>query len=233
MTFAADPPFPWRPGEHVAVIGDTGTGKTFLISRALLRMRLYVVVLKLKSDDNEATKWAGFHRIRKAKGMDNERYNRFLLDPVYREQAIEGWRMSERVWRQKGWTVVYDEEWLAEKIGLTDQIERLLTQSRSLNVSVVSGFQRPVGNSRFAISQSTHVFCFRVEGRDAKTVAEATTPRMLPVLESLTGRQFAYYNRATRFVGIGTAQSLGSILVAPGELARSSQKAIDTAPATV
>lgn len=226
------PPFAWRPGEHVAVIGDTGTGKTFLIARGLLPMRTYVVVLKLKSDDHEETKWRGFHRIRKARGMDNERYDRFLLDPVYREQAVEGWRMAERVWHQKGWTVVFDEEWLAEKIGLTEQIERLLTQTRSMFVSVVCGFQRPVGNTRFAISQATHVFCFRVEGRDAKTVAEATTPRILPVLESLQGREFAYYNRATRYVGKATAATIGALLVAPGQLQKSSQKALDTAAAT-
>lgn len=194
-------------------------------------MREYVVVLKLKSDDHEETKWGSLHKIRKARGMDNERYNRFLLDPLYREQAVEGWRMAERVWHQKGWTVVFDEEWLAERIGLTEQIERLLTQSRSLGVSVVSGFQRPVGNSRFCISQATHVFCFRVEGRDAKTVAEATTPRIMPVLESLQGREFAYYNRATRFVGKATAATIGALLVAPGKLARSSQKALDIAPA--
>lgn len=226
------PPFAWRPGEHVSVIGDTGTGKTYLLAKGLLRLRNYVIVLKTKPDQDDATKWAGFHRIRKAKGMMNEKHSRFLLEPEYSQQAVEGWRMSEAVWRQGSWTVVYDEEWLAEKIGLTDQIERLLTQSRSKNVSVVCGQQRPVGNSRFVISQSTHVFCFRVEGRDAKTVAESTTPRILPVLESLTGRQFAYYNRATRFVGVGTTATLGSLIVAPGQLAKSSQKAIDTAPAT-
>jgi hypothetical protein len=232
MPSSPTPPFPWRPGEHVAAIGDTGTGKTYLLARGLLNLRNYVVVLKTKPDKDDATKWAGFLRIRKAKGMQNERYSRFLLEPEYREQAVEGWRMSEAVWRQGSWTVVYDEEWLAEKIGLTDQIERLLTQSRSKNVSVVSGMQRPVGNSRFVISQSTHVFCFRVEGRDAKTVAEATSPRILPVLESLHGHEFAYYNRATRYVGKATTATLGSLIVAPGNLSKRSEGSIDTAPVT-
>lgn len=195
-------------------------------------MRRFVVVLKTKSDDDEATKWAGYHRIRKARGMDNERYERFLLDPVYREQAVEGWRMCERVWLQKGWTVVFDEEWYAERIGLKEQIERLLTQTRSMRVTVVSGMQRPVANSRFVISQSTHVFCFRVEGRDAKTIAESTTPRILPVLDSLTGYEFAYYNRATRVVAKGTARSLDRIIVAPGDLAKTSEKALDIAAAS-
>jgi hypothetical protein len=227
----AQPPFPWIPGEHVAIIGDTGTGKTYMMAKGLLRLRNYVVVLKTKSDDDEQTKWDGFHRIRKAKGMQNERYSRFLLDPEYRMQAVEGWNMAERVWRQGSWTVVFDEEWYAEKIGLTPQIERLLTQTRSMRVSVVCGQQRPVGNSRFVISQATHVFCFRVEGRDAKTVAESTTPRILPVFETLQKRQFVYYNREHRVLLRGTLATLGTIIRAPGNLAKSSQKSIDTTPA--
>lgn len=226
------PPFAWIPGEHVAVIGDTGTGKTYLLAKGLLRLRRFVVVLKTKPDPDDADKWRGFKEIRRAKGMDNERYSRFLLVPEYRRQAIEGYEMLERVWRQGGWTVVIDEGWYAEKIGLKETIERALTQGRSKGISVVYGQQRPVTTSRFVISQATHVFTFRVEGRDAKTIAESTSPRILPVIETLTRHEFAYYNRATRFIGKGETRSLGRLILAPGDLARISQESIDTAPAT-
>lgn len=212
----ATPPFAWRPGEHVSVIGDTGTGKTYLIAKSLLRMRRYVIVFKTKKDDDDAEKWHGFHRIRKASSVDDGRHERFLLEPEYTYQAREGWRMLERAYRQGGWTVVIDELWAAERIGLADQIERMLTQGRSQKLTVVIGQQRPVGTTRFALSQTTHLFSFRVEGRDAKTVAEATTPRMLPVLDTLPHRHFAYYNRAHRYVGTGTAQRLGVLLTAGG-----------------
>lgn len=222
------PPFAWVPGEHVSAIGDTGTGKTYLLSR-LLRMRRYVVVFKTKADKDDDDKWRGFHRIREAKALGDERYDRFLLDPKYERQAIEGYRMLDRVWRQGGWTVCVDELWYAEKLGLTLDIERLLTQGRSQGISVVIGQQRPVGTSRFAISQTTHLFTFRVEGRDAKTVAEASTPRILPVIETLTGHDFAYYNRAQRIVATGNARALGRVILSPGEIAeRLGRKPLDS-----
>lgn len=211
----ATPPFPWNPGEHVAVIGDTGTGKTYLLAKGVLRLRRYVVVYKTKPDKDDASKWAGFHRIRTAARMDDERYTRFLLEPKYERQAVEGYHLLDRVWRQGGWTVVIDEGWYAEKIGLRPYIERLLTQGRSQDISVVYGQQRPVETSRFVISQCSHLFCFRVEGRDAKTVAESTTPRILPVIGALSGHDFAYYHRPTRTVATGSQSRLGRILQSP------------------
>jgi hypothetical protein len=222
------PPFAWVPGEHVAVIGDTGTGKTYLLAKALLRYRRYVVVLKTKPDPDDADKWTGFHRARKAQSMSDERYERILLEPEYRYQAIEGYRMLDRAWKQGGWTVVIDEGWYAEQIGLKPYIERLLTQGRSKGISVVYGQQRPVATSRFVISQATHVITFRVEGRDAKTVAESTTPRILPVIDDLAEREFAYYHRAKRYVGKGTARRLGALIVPIGQ--KSSGKALDRVP---
>lgn len=211
----ATAPFPWNPGEHVAVIGDTGTGKTYLLAKGVLRLRRYVVVYKTKPDKDDASKWAGFHRIRTAARMDDERYTRFLLEPKYERQAVEGYHLLERVWRQGGWTVVIDEGWYAEKIGLRPYIERLLTQGRSQDISVVYGQQRPVETSRFVISQCSHLFCFRVEGRDAKTVAESTTPRILPVIDGLSGHEFAYYHRPTRTVATGSQRTLSRILRPP------------------
>lgn len=225
------PPFAWLPGEHVTAIGDTGTGKTYLLAE-LVRMRRYVIVFKTKADPDDDSKWRGFHRAARAKSMDNVRHEHILLDPEYRYQTREGVEMLERVYVQGGWTVVIDELWIAERIGLKHQIERLLTQGRSKGISVVLGQQRPVTTSRFAISQTTHLFTFRTEGRDGKTVAEATTPRILPVIDSLTGHDFAYYNRAKRFVGTGNARALNRLIVPSGRLAKSGAKPVDNAPAT-
>jgi hypothetical protein len=220
------PPFPWLVGEHVTAIGDTGTGKTYLLAK-LVRMRRYVVVFKTKGDPDDEAKWRGFFRAAKAKAMDNIRHEHILLDPEYKYQAREGYEMLERAYVQGNWTIVIDELWMAERIGLKAQIEKLLTQGRSKGISVVLGQQRPVTTSRFAISQSTHLFSFRVEGRDGKTIAESTTPRILPVLDSLTGHDFAYYNRAHRYVGTGNAGRLGNIIVPSGYLQKSVAKPID------
>lgn len=205
-------PIPWKIGEHIAAVGDTGTGKTFLISE-LVKARKYVVIFRTKPDD---IRFDGFKKVRKAEAMDDVKGNdRILLTPAYERQAWEGWHALERAWRQGNWTIVIDELWYAEKIGLKEPIERLLTQGRSKGISVIIGMQRPAQISRFAISQCTHLFTFRVDGRDADTIKLATTPRIIPAIESLSGHDFAYYNRSRRLVTTGNARRLGALMRIP------------------
>ena len=51
----------WEQGQHVAIVGDTGSGKTYL-EALLLRMRSYNIVLRTKDDD---IRWPGFKRVRR------------------------------------------------------------------------------------------------------------------------------------------------------------------------
>lgn len=212
----------WHPGEHACVIGDTGTGKTFLMTR-LVRYFPYIVVFKTKDDDrggwkNERRKWPGFTYVRKADALNNLRLAHIYLSPVYEEQAREGARMLNLVWRQGGWCVAVDEHWYAEKIGLKFGIERLLTQGRSQDITMLMGMQRPVQVSRFALSQATHAFVFRIENRDAKIVAESLSDSILPYLERLKKYECVYFNRATRQVAITSADALPALLGRPLEL---------------
>lgn len=200
-------PVPWQQGEHVTVIGDTGTGKTYLMAR-LVQMRQYVIVLKTKAD---RTKFPPDFEKAQTPAILDSRATHIIIEPRYERQARVGWDVFERVWKHGGWTIVIDELWYVERLGLRDQVERLLTQGRSKDITVMVGMQRPVTQSRFAISQCTHLFTFRLEGRDAKTVAEATTPRIEPVVTALTGHDFAYFNRKLRAVETGNANDLGKI----------------------
>lgn len=243
------PPFPWKIGDHVTVVGDTGSGKSVLLAKGLLPLREFVVVFLTKKDERDTALWksSGYRFIRHAKDIDDPRYSKFVLQPRYHEQAIEGFRLAERVYRQGRWTIVFDEFLLAERLGLTSQIERLLTQGRSDGITVVVGQQRPVITSRFAISQSTHIFTFVVEGRDAFTLGEVS-PRLLPLISEkwreqsshraeaaatpmLREHEFAYYHRKYRVVSRGTVRTMGGILVRPGNLAKSRQLSLDNARA--
>ncbi len=199
----------WRVGEHVAAVGDTGTGKTFLISK-LVALRNYVIVFRSKPDD---IRFPGFKIARTARAMSDMYETRILLAPKYEHQMREGYAMLERVWKEGGWTVVIDELWYVEKrLRLGQMVERLLTQGRSKDISVIVGMQRPAQISRFAISQTTHLFSFRVEGRDLMTIKESTTPRIVEPIRTLAGHQFVYYNRKDRYVVTGDAKYLNRVI---------------------
>jgi ABC-type dipeptide/oligopeptide/nickel transport system ATPase component len=202
-------PIHWKQGQHLTVIGDTGSGKTFLLSR-LVQMRQYVVVLRTKPDD---IVFEGFQKFRTAKSMQDVHNERILLEPDYKKQAIEGFTMLEKAWQHGGWTIVIDEHWYSERLGLKPYIERLLTQGRSKGISVVTGMQRPVLVSRFTLSQSEHIISFRLEPRDLRTLAEATTDRLVAPISALGQYEFAYFNRSSRAIAKGTAKTLGRILI--------------------
>jgi hypothetical protein len=137
---------------------------------------------------------------------------RLLLTPDYHRQAFEGWWTLENVWEHGGWCVVIDELYYAEhELKLQQSINKLLTQGRSKGITVVAGMQRPAQVSRFALSQVTHLFTFRTEGRDTKTIAESTTPRIAAWIDDIDGHDFVYYNRKHREIRTGNARRLGDI----------------------
>lgn len=197
-------PFPWEDGEHMAVVGETGSGKTMLISK-LIQTRTYCVSLKSKGDD---TRLPG-KLITKAAGIDDIRETRFVLYPKYEDQRLEFARLFEKVWKQGAWTVNIDELYQIDELyRLRWFVNRLLTQGRSEHISVVCGMQRPVSVTRFALSQAAHVICFAQEGRDLKTVEEATTPRISQAVAQLGRYEFAWYHRKSREIWRGRLQDL-------------------------
>lgn len=214
-------PVPWHQGEHVSVVGDTGTGKTTLLT-SLIPARTHAVVFRTKPDNTIEPKWGrGFHHIKRAKDMDDARFDRFILTPkpTQDNQRREGAEMLQRAFKDGGWCIVLDELWYAERLGLSPLIETLLTQGRSQRITVVMGMQRPAWVSRFALAESTHLFTFRVEGRDVKTLREAFTPRIVPLLEDRQGAigryQFVYYNRALRVITVSDANHISQVISMP------------------
>lgn len=205
----ADIPVQWKQGEHIAVVGRTGSGKTYLMAK-LAQMRQYVVILRTKPDKN---KFPGFVKVRKADAMKHWRSERLLLEPDYRRQSVEGYNMLEQAWMDGGWTIIIDENWYAEQIGLKPFIIRQLTQGRSKDISTIVGMQRPVDISRFALSEITHLFVFRCEGRDLKfSLRDSTVDAIVPAVRSLRGHDFVYYNAAKEIIAVGNANNLPAIL---------------------
>lgn len=199
----------------MVVCGDTGTGKTFLVER-LVRNHYFTAVFATKSDD---IKWQGFKRSRDWQIVNNVNAHRVIVDPSLSQQQRAGYELMRAMWQQGGWTFVIDEHWYAENIlKLQRGVNMLLTQGRSKHLTVVLGMQRPVQVSRFALSQATHAIFFRLEPKDAKYVAEATTARLFKAVQTINGHDFVYFNRATRRVIIGNADHLDNVIVSPDKL---------------
>lgn len=202
-------PFPWKQGEHLTLTGDTGSGKTTL-ANVLLYARDYTLALRSKSDPAPLP---GL-KIRSARrfGSDAD-IDRYVLDPAYERQLVEFWNALEIVWRQEGWAVYLDELFYLSRLKtgsyrLADRIDRLLTQGRSKRITVISGMQRPVQVSRFAMSQSTHLIAFRADGRDIKTLEDAGNREWADTVNELKRYEFAWFYRPDRAIFRGRVQDL-------------------------
>lgn len=159
---------------------------------ALLPARSHTVVFRSKPDK---VKFPGYRTIKKADELDDVKHERFLLAPKYEDQAPQFWQALELVWKQGGWCAVMDELFYLDQLGMRPRIERLLTQGRSVGVSMVSGMQRPVSVTRFALGESTHLISFSLEGRDAKEFRDATHPAVLDEVTSLENHEFVWFKQ--------------------------------------
>jgi ABC-type dipeptide/oligopeptide/nickel transport system ATPase component len=196
----------WKQGEHVVIVGDTGSGKTYLEAK-LLALREHVIVVRTKPDD---IKFPGFHKVNKLSGLSSIRYNKFLFVPKYEEQQTQCAQVMDLVWREGGWCIALDETYYqTEILRLSRIINKLFTQGRSKHITVVAGMQRPAWISRFTLSQATHAFIFRMEGRDLTTLSQALSPTVVKPVMELTGHDLVYYNRATRDVITSNANKIG------------------------
>lgn len=200
---------PWLQGEHVAIVGDTGSGKSYLEAK-LIRLRGYVIVIKTKPDPDDDEKFRGFRTIRSVEELrPTENYYLFVPPDDTERQSIDEVMML--AYKERGWTVCADELYYMTLLKLEKPINRILTQGRSLGVTFVGCAQRAAWVTRFFLSQSTHCFFFACEGRDLKVLSEATTPRIIPYLQRLRRYECVYFNRVDRSVTIVDANHLDRI----------------------
>lgn len=178
----------WEPGQHMALIGPTGEGKT-TTAIGLLGLRRYVLALDAKGHDDTlaASGWERLdfwpptprHRDRIAEGhpmrliiggharTDEETAKlRQLL-----EETVKGVRAEGR------WTLYVDEfQLFADRrmMGVTHQIEELLIAARTRLTSVVTSYQAAAWVPRATTRQATWTLMYGTRDEDMiKNVAQA------------------------------------------------------------
>jgi hypothetical protein len=160
----------WKPGEHVALVGPTGTGKTTL-AVGILPLRKYVLAMDPKGGDStlKALSKYGFRRSdwppsrADRKAVEKGEPLRLIVGPVVRSkedlprQRIAFAQALDGAFDEGGWTVYVDElQLMADRrmIGLATSIERNLIAARDRGVSMVTSFQRPANVPRSASDQA-------------------------------------------------------------------------------
>src|SRR5215472_9687770 len=124
-------PWPWPPGEHLVVIGETGSGKSTLMAR-VLSTRHYFIVVRTKPDD---VRYPVQTVSRHGRVVADQRFDRIELrpPPETSKQRSEIERAVDLVYRHGGWTFYLDERFYVEDTLRVprEKLNMLTTQGRS------------------------------------------------------------------------------------------------------
>lgn len=208
----------WRQGDHVLLLGATGTGKT-TAEYPLLNHRGAVVVLVTKDDD---VNWKGYQTVTTVKAIDLRKGFKWRLFPDYDDAPREFAAMFQRAWDEGCWCICIDELYhvqdMRHKVGPKDIVnlqsvaEKALTQGRAKKITVVAGSQRPAWATKFAFSEARYVICFRLGlGEDLDKVRKNFGKAFADQVSQLGRYEFAWLDKVTGRTGKSKAKSLGEV----------------------
>jgi energy-coupling factor transporter ATP-binding protein EcfA2 len=214
----------WNQGEHVVILGPTGTGKTHF-AQPIVDIREYVCVLALKPRDETLERFRDGHKY------GYERYKIIKkFPPDYGDNRVIYWEKPEglhklkeqsrrvhtalnTMYREGGWTIFIDEAgYLAGTLGLGQAVGVLLNQGRSSRISVVLCVTRPTSViarvPKEAFSQPRHKLIFKYENADEMKAAAQVADMSQRELQNLQDQLETHYPKGyTDFIYIGKGKT--------------------------
>lgn len=197
-------------GQHVALVGPTGQGKTTLIHN-LYPLHPYTALLGTKQKDTSLDSFVkrGFLELSEWRSLPAQQYPRRLirprapnlasLVPLQRRaiaDAIEG------VFAEGFWDLVIDEGYYVDEVLKLAALLRLIyTQIRSAGVSIVLATQRPAWVPVEVYDQSTHLFFWSDNDKKnldrLREVSVKNSVAIREIIPNLEPHQVLYLNTRT------------------------------------
>lgn len=171
----------WKQGEHVTLIGRTGSGKTETM-RQFLPVRNYCVAFGVKGRDSTMDEFLadGWKRVQR---WHSELHNVSRYVVLWPRIEGSGHQDVQRdifrsamdsIFRTGGWCVFMDEvSYLSDQLRLEKELKFLLNQGRSSGISIVAATQRPAFIPLAFYDQATHLFVWKEnDHRNIKRISE-------------------------------------------------------------
>lgn len=225
----------FKQGDHVTIVGTTGTGKSHL-ALAVAEIRAYVIVIACKPDDPLIVDAVSHgYWLNQTDHLEIPYSDGRPLHP----RVVYWPRLSERTRRkvpqhlvlaaekrhqkprvgaaigyvrnEKRWCLVIDEgTWVCKSLRLQGDVDDALIQFRSLNASLVILGQRPSWMGQFVMSQPTHLFLFQTSHADDRKALGDISGVDTKVVREIVGR-LDHVRHEFLYINTSTRQMFRSI----------------------
>lgn len=202
-TFSSDPSNPSptietlapKPTDRALFVGQTGSGKTTLaeviVRDAHERRGRHVVVVDAKG----LIKWPGYVVVTTLKKAIKSKETRLTYRPSYAE--LRNLEMQELAWEwlyKRGHTTIYVDETAAIVQGdiYPHYYGATLMRGREMGLELYSATQRPMKIPQITLSESEHVYAFRLRLPQDRQRVEALTSIPQERIAALQKQEFLY-----------------------------------------
>lgn len=205
----------WAQGEHVALIGPTGCGKT-TIANTLLDLRKAVCVIATKPESHSLRRFAKEHGYKIVRAWkDKPPYDKrdpqtwkIMLWPKlagfgdFGSQRTAVYECMRDIFAIGNWCVYLDEvKYVSKQLQLSPIVDAYLLQGRELGISLMVATQRPAWIPLEVYDQSTHIFLWQErDERNLNRLAGVASLDSRMITETVTGlakHEFLYINTRT------------------------------------